>query len=113
MSVDLGNNKGGYMNLSHNHWAFILNIAGKFGWDPEGVKCDYPDFDPMCYSSNDGQVVSKTDANKLADALEKAVSHVPNSKNNEKYLKFGTFGEVKEWLREYIKFFRQGEFQIT
>ena len=53
------------------------------------------------------------DAIKLAEALEKAIIAVPDSMNNKNFRSNCTVGEMKEWFKELIDFFREGEFQIT
>jgi hypothetical protein len=111
MVVYLNNNRGDYAsNLKYPYFSLMLSIARQFGWEPD-LFFDHSFGDPMKYFSNGGRNERSTDAHKVADALEKFISDIPDSRDSEKCKNFGTIGELKELVKEYIYYFRQGEFQ--
>ena len=76
-------------HISYPAWSTTLNFASRNGWIPEGVgppiwvdadngEAELNDFSFLGYDSNDGQVVKETDANKLAEALERGLKYIPN-----------------------------------
>ena len=103
MGFDLKNRRGLDFRFSVWEWRAALELARDFGWKPEGTlpPIDYDpasygafnvtdvmsgqriDFDVAddvsndkwsgTYSTNDGQIMSDTDAAAMADALEKAL----------------------------------------
>ena len=73
MGVDLVGHGG--ESLNWRAWRSCLELARSFGWNPEGTKA--PDRHegecPGYYCSNDYQLVTKTDARAIANALQRAV----------------------------------------
>ena len=108
----------------------LLELAEQFGWEPEGtdpskylslskreeIKSNDFDYDGG-YFTNDGQVVTSTDANKIADALEKALKEIPNDGEIcEEMMYLLSKGQSNEFKKShveaFIKFCRIGAFTI-
>ena len=92
MGYDLMNFKEGYFHCNIWSWNVLLKLAKEFGWEPEGTTIN-PEFSKtgvrelsMNYYSNSHQVVRKTDADKIAESLEKALLHIPDVKVSNDYL---------------------------
>ena len=78
MSFELKSNfDNSEFSFSGTGWSFCLILAEQFGWIPEGTKKPkvYEFFKkwPGNYDTNEGQFVSKSDANKMADSIETAL----------------------------------------
>lgn len=70
---------GEALDLSNNIYSSILEIAQKHGWDPDGTCLldeegdPVEDWDETDYTSNDGQIVSGSDAEDMLNALQEAL----------------------------------------
>ncbi len=76
-------------------WPSILKLAKKFGWTPEGtdipswftgaerkeIVANKPDY-KWNYIGNDGQVITATDAAKIANALKKGLNVFHDNKTD-------------------------------
>lgn len=117
-------------------WPKLLRLAEAHSWRPQGTsqppeeQADYPGgrWDGN-YLSNDCQTVAAEDAAALADALERALPHVPDHDALARYaLPSGGIeitpnhppapdadwfsGGNKPLLREFIEFCRRAAFRI-
>jgi hypothetical protein len=75
--MDLTSDSGAAFRASGLGWAYDLNLAEEYGWRPAGTERP-PRLPPTVawdgrYDSNEGQRVSRADAESLADALERAL----------------------------------------
>jgi hypothetical protein len=106
MAFDLLGRQGSYQ-IQQSDFAPILELAVRYGWEPEGTTLDGWLVPEECreeviaawdgiYSTNDGQLVSQPDAFALAVALDKAIS-----------AEFGW-----RWLRPFVEYCRGGGFRI-
>jgi hypothetical protein len=137
MGVDLVSSESGEeTGFGYGGWAYVLEIAEKYGWQPQGTERP-PDLDASEpwegeYGSSDGQRVTAEDARALADALDAAVAdpqlHVTVLKMDAKdrrrirkqmgpelaasYVGVKDFEEYRECLREFSAFCRKGAFRI-
>ena len=119
-------------------WPKLLRLAQAHGWRPAGTTqppeelIHFPggEWDPNNYTTNDGQIVSVTDAHALAAALEAALPHLPDDDALSKYrLPDGSIqiapthptGPDADWfsgreakadVAKFIQFCRQGTFRI-
>jgi hypothetical protein len=78
MGFDLTNETGAYLRFSPSGWALALTLAERYGWQPEGTTLPKSaegsaDWSGE-YATNDGQRVSASDANAVADACERALA---------------------------------------
>ena len=110
---------GGYHRYLAHVWPSVLDLAEEYGWKPAGTRELTPDGEhayrspKFGYITNDGFVVMKTDARKLATALSKAIK---DSAARPRAKKLAGRIEVvggADYLREFIRFCRAGAFQIT
>ncbi|HET6248547.1 MAG TPA: hypothetical protein VFE47_12670 [Tepidisphaeraceae bacterium] len=80
MGFDLTSESGAYLRFSPSGWALALNLAGHYGWLPEGTTLRQSESGAEStewsgeYATNDGQRVSASDANALAGACERALA---------------------------------------
>jgi hypothetical protein len=78
MSVHLHGRLGKTFTTSAGHWAVILNVARCFGWEPAGTMppADWPSSQSWGgqYDTNDGQVVTESEALILAKILHAAAA---------------------------------------
>jgi len=98
MSMDLIGRSGQKWSLSYGAWAFLLELAEKYGWQPAGTTLpDDPAYADIPwdgdYGSSDFQAISATDAMEIAAALERAILAEPE--------------EDSDTRREFIEFLRQ------
>ncbi len=73
MGFDLTNDAGSSMRFSPSGWALALTLAEDYGWSPAGTLLERPDWTGE-YASNEGQRVSRPDAQALAAACERALA---------------------------------------
>ena len=99
MGMDLSG-AGGYFRWTNSGWRETLELAEQYGWQPIGtgaprgtLKAEWSG----SYFSNDGQLFYARDAQKMADALERALEGTENE---------------DEAIREFIKFCREGSFRL-
>ena len=97
MGVDLLGNGG--LSLSWVGWRRMLQLAQEFGWTPEGtvemdymqLDADFPDKETAAraeragYFSNDGQLVTDTDAAAIAMALRRALQSPSTPRDVEEF----------------------------
>lgn len=119
-------------------WPKLLRLAQAHGWkplgtsQPPGEEAYFPGgrWDSSNYTTNDGQIVSAADAMALADALERALPHVPDHDALEKYRQadggiqiapsaptapdadWFSGAEAKAAVGKFIQFCREGSFHI-
>jgi hypothetical protein len=78
MAVHLRSKQGKTFTTSAGHWAVFLCVAECFGWKPAGTLAppDWPASEPWSgqYDTNDGQVVSQSEAWLLAKILHAAAA---------------------------------------
>ena len=83
-----------------------LELAELYGWQPLGTQPPFGrDFHELNaewdgnYLTNDGQIIKAQDALSLANALEKALGDIPDSKDNMDWnLNFRIVDDLPEWL---------------
>ena len=119
-------------------WGQMLRLAQLYGWQPAGTVLseedlnDFPDAEwGGGYQTNDWQIVTADDARNMADALERALNHIPAydalaSKRDPvtggialevmeegiSPLDWFSGEDSKEYLKKCIEFCRAGEFVI-
>jgi hypothetical protein len=71
---------------SRQFWGKALELARSYGWRPSGTQPPViPGFHSLkilwdgTYLTNDGQTVAAADARSLADALARALDHIPDT----------------------------------
>jgi hypothetical protein len=142
MGMDL-RGAGGNFRFPVHGWSAVLHLARDFGgWEPQGTEPpEYyrqralADGEPLdwsgTYGTNDYQQVTEADARNLADALERALRHVPRERTWEKgviHLPEGGIVETmpddlnppehfsgpegRRYLEEFIRYCRAGSFVI-
>lgn len=144
MGHDLSNRKGEFYFNTFG-WFRILKLACKYGCVPYGTQAPpwmlvhdkyrsaYFDWDGDYSSKTSGQIVAAEDANSLVEALEKALSDIPDEECLSEYDTLpdgteieGTFDgnlhgvtlsqiysvKMKDHLNACIIFCREGEFDI-
>lgn len=123
-------------DFSGSGWSFCLILAEQFGWIPEGTKrpksYGISKKWPGNYDSNEGQIVSSSDAEKLSiaigsalnsPALESKAKEVGLIIENEIKQVFGELfndyeiqidinDEFRSYYTEFIKFCKKGGFTI-
>src|SRR5262245_48579955 len=72
MGFDLTNDAGGSTRFSPSGWALALTLAEHYGWKPAGTKLERTDWSGE-YATNEGQRVTASDAQNLAEACERAL----------------------------------------
>jgi len=114
MGMDLSG-AGGYFRWAGGGWGRILDLAEQFGWQPVGtgpprgtLKEDWSG----SYFSNDGQLFYARDAQKLADALERALEEMPTEKLKKDSSNWVFTQEGKGTIQQFITFCREGSFRI-
>lgn len=136
MGVDLISDTGESTGFGYGGWAYVLEIAEKFGWEPMGTlrpsELDSSESWEGEYGSSDGQRVTAEDAMALAKALEAAVAspelHImviemdgeDRSRIRDKmgpelaasYVGVADFEEYRQSLREFAAFCRKGSFVV-
>jgi hypothetical protein len=128
MGMDLVNTVGDKLRFSSSGWGFYLDVAQEYGWKPAGTLAPETYKEPLSwqgdYESNVGQLVSRTDAQALADALERALvdPRRPERERKVAELREATpevaghtaklAADDSAFLREIVAFFRKGEFRI-
>ncbi|MGO9018275.1 MAG: hypothetical protein ACLQVJ_07980 [Syntrophobacteraceae bacterium] len=98
MGMDLIAMNGERWSLSYGAWAFLLELAEKYGWEPGGTTLpDNPEYADIPwdggYGSSDFQAISAADVMEIAAALERAITAEPEKNSNTR--------------REFIEFLRQ------
>jgi hypothetical protein len=91
--------------FSKQFWAKALELAESYGWEPMGT-CPPPDLDldelnaewHGGYLTNDGQIVKRVNAFWLADAIEKALVDIPDTRAINWASKSWLENELPEWL---------------
>lgn len=94
MGMDLISITGDRFRFNGTAWGKVLDLAARYGWQPAGTL--FPNFAPPDYTeitdylprtdldaiatyySNDGQIVTETDALAIANALEKSLDDIPD-----------------------------------
>jgi|TARA_Y100000294_G_scaffold151356_1_gene149121 hypothetical protein len=114
MGVDLLGKQGTF-SMNWTGWRTIYGIAIENGWNPAGTKPPNDEHIKLLsgddnapffvadnwngdYFSNDLQLVTKEDATSMADALTRSMEF--------------QITDDDEWLSEFIKFARDGDFLI-
>ena len=76
-SIDLTNQSGDTFRFGNMSWAFLLNLAERYGWKPAGTAKPEGWKEeskwPGNYDSSDGQTVTSDDAKALAKAVRAAL----------------------------------------
>ena len=114
MGFDLMGKKGSF-STNRAGWSYLLSIAFENGWKPEGTKPPskiqmiklhgygpyLETLDNWCgsYFYNELQVVTEEDATNIANALDRSLEFKVTDHD--------------EWLREFIRFARSGDFVIA
>lgn len=137
MGYNLTNQQGNEYRFVQALWSKVLLLAKKYGWQAAGtsrpIDYDESEWDGN-YWYNSGQVVETEDAVKLAEALEKALSHLPDQDvaipeaqyaldpvsklpkiTNHDQIPIEDFfsGEKgKQAITSFIEFCREGSFEI-
>lgn len=141
MSIDVMNDAGG-LQFNHRYWEGLFGLACIYGWKPRGsVKPSYwidevhGKWDCNDYFSNGGQEVAKNDSHEFANALERALDHIPDDDDtsnlppgapsldtlilesddffrptSDPRFLFG--GRMADLIRVFIRFCRHGGFTI-
>ena len=106
-----------HFHSNNGFWPHILDLAQQYGWNPEGtingmraqeiglekVQAENVRNVNGYYSGDFIEIVTKSDANKLADALEKALI----------WDKWDTYTISKTGIKEVIDLCRYGAFEIV
>ena len=81
--MNLVNQSGENIDLPGSAWDEILHVAVLHGWTPQGTSSPPVDFDGRprtrwngCYDTATGQMVVRSDAARLADAVEAATASI-------------------------------------
>jgi hypothetical protein len=152
MGMDLSG-KDGDFHFNNTTWRMVLTLAIDHGWKPAGTEPPeptffredgtvdeemteayrqaYEDWNAANYYTNDFQLVTDEDAANIADALERALSHVPDEETIAMKAATTSSGGVPfdvlkhltplDWcsgvdgkarIREFIDFCRTGAFCI-
>lgn len=82
MAVYLVNERGNRWSTGFATWFHLGMLAKEHGWEPAGTlpPLDWDGrgpWDSSDYGTNSGQAVTAEDAAALADALERALPHIP------------------------------------
>ncbi len=117
---------GGTLDMSHQLWNDVLEIAWQCDWEPAGTIRPRGETDlnwDGTYLSNDWQTVTEEDAMNIAAALERAlVSYPPTPTNKLALLESEYHGrhlstllddEMREFITKVIPFCKAGSFVIT
>jgi glycosyltransferase involved in cell wall biosynthesis len=138
MGYDLTSESGADLRFTAEAWALLLNLAEAYGWKPCGSAAPEevnPEEWAGDYDSNDGQRVSREDAEAMAAALERALAdpgrtekerHIGRELNEElRRLEVEAFGEDlppenegellttdDQTLQALVGFLRAGSFTI-
>ena len=132
MGMDLVNEAGDRFRFRTTSWAFYLNLASVYGWEPAGTlqPDKYTGTEPWPgeYDWNAGQTVSSADAEALASALQRAladperlqqegalaaaISVAVRASSGDNSYNVGPIEDDTKILQEMIAFFRKGKFQI-
>src|SRR4051812_15633102 len=138
MAILLTNGKS-YTGWQQWLWAKLLRLAQAHGWQPMGTsqppgeEVHFPGgrWDSSNYRTNDGQIVSEADARALADALERALPHIPDDDAMAKYRQadggiqiaptaptapdadWFSGAQAKTSVGKFIQFCREGSFRIS
>jgi hypothetical protein len=117
MGMDLSG-PGGYFRWTSLGWSEILDLGEEFGWEPSGTGpprgCKKAEWHSGLYHSNDGQLFYARDAERLADALERALAAIPERqppKKGKLKVRYFTPEEAAN-IREFIAFCRAGSFRL-
>jgi hypothetical protein len=153
MGMDLSG-EGGYFRFNWEGWREVLELAYQYGWEPAGTELpeysfynqdgtvnlgrtrayreDAKDWDGS-YFGNEGQWVTEEDAARIADALERALTHIPDEETVGMQPALKTYdtgggqssaasidvpnadwfsGDDKPYLRDFITYCRAGGFAI-
>jgi hypothetical protein len=78
MGMDLQGRQG-YFRFSMDGWHSVLNVAKKYGWEPQGTDAPTTDVEAEHewdgnYSSNSNQAVTSSDAEQISVALSRALA---------------------------------------
>ena len=149
MGYDLSNVNGKYFRWNMWGWAEVVNLALAYGWQPKGTELEYndeyyetyqqwekvsQDLDGS-YFGNNGQRVTKEDAQAFGEALESSLDDLPDEDvkdrsnstiddafmeerakvwNQEKATLIEGFSgkENKDYLKEFITFLNEDAFYI-
>ena len=108
LTIHLITDTGPAIALPIEAWATAYNLALTHGWKPQGTQ-QPPNWTPhrqeadwqwqLTYTPAEGQVVTKPDAQALADALVRGLAQVDSK-------------DEKRWLRQVIDVCRAGAFSI-
>ncbi len=130
MGFDLTNDAGQSARFSPSGWALALTLAEHYGWKPAGTKLERPNWSGE-YATNEGQRVTASDAQSLADACERALvdpdylprisdikqqidaevaRQVPGSTRRE--IRSEEMLAFRERLKDLVAFCREGAFVI-
>ncbi len=133
MGMDLVSESGAEFRVTGSGWAYYLNLAKEYGWNPEGTERPQGASSSRKwsghYDSNEGQRVSKRDAAAMALALEAALAD-PNraargaalaerliaavrAATGASSYTMRVDGDDSAYLRSLIEFLRGGSFEIT
>jgi hypothetical protein len=136
MGVDLYSESGANTGFGYVGWSFVLELAQRYGWQPQGTEppdgMENPEEWGGEYGSSDGQRVTAADAKAIADALDAAVADsklhatvMQLDANRRKrvlarvgpelaasFVGVRDFEEYRDCLRKFGAFCRQGSFRI-
>lgn len=115
--------------FQERQWHALILLAARYHWKPAGTVLHHRMTQKFqdrtwtgSYIAHRGQIVTSEDAVNFADAIEQALDDIPDfiTPNKDKVLTeksmdvYGILsgGGEKDYLREFIKFCRAGEFGI-
>ena len=121
-----------WFRLNSWAWSGVYHLAMALGWEPEGTEFGGTTYDVSDaefeglaknwngnYWTNDGQIVSESDAANLGAALDQAIRFTPTERlevkkeDSEVAQAFCRFsGEGREYLEKFITFVKRGSFVI-
>ncbi len=136
MGMDLSGPTGDF-GWDYFSWHKLLRVAERFGWQPAGTVLSPEELGHMPdgqwdggYTSNDNQIVTAADAERLAAALERALPDIPDADvlapvrterggvviapdgPNVDDLDWFCGTESKDYIRAFIGYCRAGAFSI-
>lgn len=133
MAIDL-HGAGGREYTGNRSWRYLLELAHDNGWEPSGTGAppqyrdarDEEKWDAMDYFSPAHQLVGNEDAARMAAALQRALSVIPEGKTVAAMAGDGLSGidehltpidwfsgdGGRERVREFAEFFKAGGFVI-
>lgn len=104
MTYDFYNRAGETFGFSQFFWPVLVELAKRYGWKPQGTappEDEEPSTWRGSYTGNCGQIVTATDANALADAIEALLTD-PNFATVVKELAPELRRQAEDWSSPFL-----------